>query len=331
MLAAGALLGALVAGTLAAQTAASGPTGLERAIAVQEKNTDSLLARGKVVGTAVGEDQSGQPVIDVFTTQTGVSAPRSLGGVPVDVEVTGPISAKARPSASSISTTSRFTRPVPIGISTGNAGECSAGTIGARVKDSSGQVYALSNNHVYALENEAPIGSEVLQPGLYDTGCSYSSANVIGTLSRYVPIVFSDAANNVVDAAVASTTTAMLGNSTPSNGYGTPSSTAGTASVGQAVQKYGRTTSLTTGQVTDVNATLEIGYSSGTARFINQVVVQSKKPFLKAGDSGSLLVSNNSSRNPVGLIFAGDSSGKYAIANPIGAVLSQLGVTIDGS
>jgi hypothetical protein len=83
--------------------------------------------------------------------------------------------------------------------------------------------------------------------------------------------------------------------------------------------------------VTDVNATLEIGYSSGTARFINQVVVQSKKPFLKAGDSGSLLVTNNSSRNPVGLIFAGDSSGKYAIANPIGAVLSQLGVTIDGS
>ena len=57
--------------------------------------------------------------------------------------------------------TSRFTRPVPIGISTGNAGECSAGTIGARVKDGSGHVFALSNNHVYALENKAPLGSQV--------------------------------------------------------------------------------------------------------------------------------------------------------------------------
>jgi hypothetical protein len=44
----------------------------------------------------------------------------------------------------------------------------------------------------------------------------------------------------------------------------------------------------------------------------------------------STLVTNNSAANPVGLLFAGNSSGKYAIANPIGAVLSQLGVTIDG-
>jgi hypothetical protein len=32
----------------------------------------------------------------------------------------------------------------------------------------------------------------------------------------------------------------------------------------------------------------------------------------------------------VGLLFAGNSSGKYAIANPIREVLNSFGVTIDG-
>jgi hypothetical protein len=255
----------------------------------------------------------------------------------VDVEVTGPIAAVKTPDkapggggTTTTSPTSRFTRPVPIGISTGNAGECSAGTIGARVKDGSGHVYALSNNHVYALENKAPLGSQVLQPGLYDTGCAYSAANVIGTLSAFSPITFSTSASNVVDAAIAATTTASLGNSTPPDGYGTPSSATQAATVGMAVQKYGRTTALTTGSVTAINGIVNVGYGAGTARFVNQVIVQSSKPFLKAGDSGSLLVTRNTAANPVGLMFASGSAGKYAIANPIGPVLSQLGVTIDG-
>ena len=48
-----------------------------------------------------------------------------------------------------------------------------------------------------------------------------------------------------------------------------------------------------------------------------------------AGDSGSLLVTDPD-KNPVGLLFAGDSSGKFAIANQIDDVLDALGVTVDG-
>ena len=218
----------------------------------------------------------------------------TLGGVPVDVEVTGPIDGRQgapKPpggggGATKTTPTSRFSRPVPIGISTGNAGECSAGTIGARVKDGSGHVFALSNNHVYALENKAPLGSQVLQPGLYDTECAYSATNVLGTLSAFSPISFSASASNVVDAAIAATTTADLGNSTPAGGYGTPSSATQAASVGLAVQKFGRTSSLTTGTVTAVNGIVNVSYDAGTARFVNQVIVQSSKAFLKAGDSG---------------------------------------------
>jgi hypothetical protein len=334
-----ALLTILVAANLATNSAASDPSGLQRAILVQEQRSDGLLANDAVVGTGVSRDGSGEPEIVVFA-ERAAAVPSTLDGVPVDVEVTGPItSVKATAprkgpggtaKVSPPSPTSRFARPVPIGVSTGNAGECSAGTIGARVKDSSGNVYALSNNHVYALENKAPIGSQVLQPGLYDTGCAYNAANVIGTLSNFSPIAFSSSASNVVDAATASTTTANLGNSTPANGYGAPSSATQAAAIGLAVQKYGRTSSLTTGTVTAVNGIVEVGYGAGTARFVSQVIVQSSKPFLKSGDSGSLLVTNNAAANPVGLLFASGSSGKFAVANPIGPVLSQLGVTIDG-
>ncbi len=330
------LLVALIAAVLAAGSSAASPSALQQAILVQEQRSDALLARGDVVGTGVGEDASGAPEIVIFATQP-VQVASTIGGFPVDVEVTGPISAaglaapRKRPGGGTTpepAPTGFFTRPVPIGVSTGNAGECSAGTIGARVKDGAG-VYALSNNHVYALENNAKAGSEVLQPGRYDTGCSYSPANAIGQLSKFVPIVFSKAASNVVDAAIASVKAGALGNSTPANGYGTPSATAQAASLGQPVQKYGRTTSLTTGAVVAINAEVDVAYTTGTAHFVDQVVVEGKKPFLKSGDSGSLLVTQTGA-NPIGLLFASGGSGKYAFANPIGAVLTQLGVTIDG-
>lgn len=311
--------------------------GLARAIEAQNRHTDALLRNPNVVGTASGFDDHGAAVVKIFTKRAGVSGlPRQLDAVTVQVTVTGELSAlhhrpwhSEGPSDSTLSTTSVWPRPVPIGISTGNEGECSAGTIGARVTKG-GLVYALSNNHVYALENEAPLGSDVLQPGRYDTSCSIDPANVLGTLSEFVAIVFSSAANNTVDAAIALSDTALLGNATPSNGYGTPKSATVAESVGLNVQKYGRTTGLTRGRITGINGTILVGYGSGTARFVNQIVVGANKPFIKAGDSGSLLVTDPGT-NPVGLLFAGDSSGKTAIANPIDAVLSAFGITIDGN
>jgi hypothetical protein len=53
---------------------------------------------------------------------------------------------------------------VPIGVSIGNEGEWSSGTLGCRVKDGSA-VYILSNNHVLANSNEAEPGDAILQPG----------------------------------------------------------------------------------------------------------------------------------------------------------------------
>jgi len=315
-----------------------GPPGLDRAIAAQEAHNPQLLSVPGVVGTAVGLNGEGEAAVKIYTGRAGIAGlPKSLDGIPVEVQVTGKVLALKGPppgkgpKKTGPSPTDRWPRPVPIGISTGNANECSAGTIAARVRDTSGNVYALSNNHVYARENSASPGEEVLQPGLYDTGCVYDPNNVLGNLFAFQELLFNnDLANpNIMDAAIALTDTGTLKNETPPNGYGKPSSATQAATVDLAVQKYGRTTGLTSGKITAINWTGWVSYDSGSALFADQIVVEGRKPFLKAGDSGSLLVTQ-AGNNPVGLLFAGNRNGKMAIASPIGPILERFGVTIDG-
>ena len=335
--------------------------GFERARAAQERHTRRLLAIEGVTGTAVGFANDGRAVVTIFTKVGGIHGlPTSLDDVPVVVAVTGELFALGnfrrggvapRDFAPSVPCTlppavtpaGEFCPPVPIGVSTGNvtAADCATGTIAARVKGT-GTVYALSNNHVYALTNRAPLGSLVAQPGLVDDGCvtpeidnDATLSDVIGPLAAFQTIAFCHGHKcpaNTIDAAIASSTTDELGDGTPAGGYGSPAKGSGvSASVGQSVEKYGRTTALTTGTVTGINASVLVSYGSGkTALFVHQIVFEnSGLPVIGAGDSGSLLVTNDVSHSAVGLLFAGNASGSMAIGNPIGAVLTRFGVTID--
>ena len=172
------------------------------ALAAQARYTDRLLAIPGVVGTGVGMTATGRAAVKVFTRGPGVGGvPVSLDGVPAEILITGEIRAipATRPAADPavvVSPEDHPSRPVPIGVSTGNEGTCSAGTIGARVK-AGNKVYALSNNHVYALENRAPLGSRILQPGRYDLNCAGGTDGVMGSLTKFVPIDFSSGAANV--------------------------------------------------------------------------------------------------------------------------------------
>mgnify|MGYP001208297696 CR=1 FL=1 len=68
-------------------------------------------------------------------------------------------------------------------------------------------------------------------------------------------------------------------------------------------------------------------------RFVNQIVI-TPSAFSAGGDSGALIVGNgegkftNYANKPVGLLLAG--SPFSTVGNPIDAVLTRLGVTIDG-
>lgn len=328
----------LIASTLAvASTNAQGPQdGLERAIAAQESNTPSLMARSGVVGTAVGLTAAGEPAVLVLTEGPGVAGlPRSLDGVPVVIQVTGRISALHHrdghvgggdEAATNPTPKSEWPRPVPIGVSTGHP-TITAGTIGARVAKGV-NVYALSNNHVYAATNTAIIGDNVLQPGTFDGGTNPDDA--IGTLSEFVPIKF-DGTDNVVDAAIALSSTLNLNKATPPDGYGTPRSATVPPRINMKVMKYGRTTGKTNGFISGINATVNVNYGPGqVARFVHQIIVQPGS-FSAPGDSGSLIVATGGAndRKPVALLFAG--SFLVTIGNPINAVLSSFSVAVDGS
>jgi len=302
----------------------------ERVREAQERNTDWLMAIDGVVGTAIGLGQGAQPVVLVLLEHGGVrDIPEELEGVPVRPLVTGKIYALPKPDSppgldkdkeEEVDPTARFDRPVPIGVSTGHP-NITAGTIGCRV-GKGGNVYALSNNHVYADENQASIGDAVIQPVKFDGGSSL--ADDIGTLNAYIPIDFGRG-DNIVDAAIALSSTANLGNATPSDGYGVPSTTTVVPKVRERVQKYGRTTGLTKGKIDAINATVDVDYSTGVARFVGQIII-SPGNFSAGGDSGSLIVTQKG-KNPVGLLFAG--SFFFTVANPIDDVLSAFGVTID--
>jgi hypothetical protein len=99
------------------------------------------------------------------------------------------------------------------------------------------------------------------------------------------------------------------------------------------VQKYGRTTGLTEGTVSELNVTVDVCYELAgffrckkSARFVDQIAI-SPGTFSAGGDSGSLIVTQEGNY-PVGLLFAGSSTRTFA--NPIDLVLTRFGVTVDG-
>lgn len=303
--------------------------GIRRAIEVQERNTERLMDIPGVVGHGVGISSDGSPVIKIFVERAGIPGiPEFLESIPTKVNVTGMVIAYIDP-------TGGFSRPVPIGVSTGHP-DITAGTIGCRVTDGS-NVYALSNNHVYANENQAAIEDEVLQPAPYDGG-GYPD-DVIGRLADFEPIDFSGV-DNQMDAAIASLSIDELGVSTPGvagdDGYGVPSSTiVENPGPGLTVQKYGRATAWTQGSIDTVNTIVDVCYESKgiifprctkEARFTGQIAI-TPGDFSAGGDSGSLIVTADSNKNPVALLFAGSST--HTFANPIGLVLERFNVTID--
>jgi hypothetical protein len=216
------------------------------------------------------------------------------------------------------------------GVSGGNVNDrsrafCCSGTLGSLVKDSSGALHILSNNHVLARTNQASLGEDVSQPGMIDNGCGI--ADVVADLSAFPPIGSSN-----VDAAIA----ALRPGAMRSDGYimdiGVPSSATVVPTVGLAVAKSGRTTGFTTATIGAINTNVNVQYQQGCGNgrkfvvsYANQIVVNSST-FSAGGDSGSLIVTDNPDHNPVGLLFAGSST--TTIANPIGDVLTQVGTAL---
>lgn len=300
---------------------------------------ESLLGKEHVVGVGLGYKikdgaQTETPSVMVLVDQklppgllgSGDAVPKTVDRKPTDVLEVGTLFAGGAESVATQEvdalTLATRVRPARPGYSVGHF-KITAGTIGAGCYDLAAapgmpaRYYILSNNHVLANSNNANIGDPILQPGAFDGGTL--PQDVIGRLSRFVPIKF-DGSCNYVDAALAEVPFHLIDRDIYWSGY--PASLAKAAAVGMVLKKTGRTTNFTTGRVTAIAATVNVNFGGGkVAKFCNQIITSNMSA---GGDSGSLVL--DWENNPVGLLFAGSSVA--TILNPIALVQLALQVRL---
>ncbi len=316
-----------------------------------------LMGKENVVATGIGFKIAGSTPTNEVSIVVSVEqklpvaqlteaslVPSTLGGMKTDVIETGKIVALQDPKL-------RY-RPAPPGVSIGHY-QITAGTLGCLVKRGT-QVYILSNNHVLANSNEGQIGDPIWQPGKYDGG---TSADQIATLEQFISIGFpggtptppptpepggcsplaalmkylqpqpsaaptiqiNEPGNNTVDCALGKPLSPDLVSPGILN-IGVPVGV-GTATLGTALQKMGRTTGYTTGQITQIDVTVSVDYGGKIAAFRNQLMSGAMS---QGGDSGSAILDMN--KRVVGLLFAGSAS--TTIMNPFQNVLDALQVQL---
>jgi hypothetical protein len=304
---------------------------------VKEEVEEEFLARPGVTGVDIGYKEVGGQPTDVLAIRVLVAEkhdvdpaeaiPSEIAGYPTDViERRFELHVLSVPEAALVLQADSGTYdPIVGGISIGPCrspqGRVLAGTLGCLVLDvATSRPMLLSNFHVMAVDNASAPGDTMAQPSRVDGGTCPRS--VVGTLAR-------SSLGGSVDAAVAWVT--QRGVTCQVADIGTLAGPTA-ASLGMAVRKRGRTTRLTFGTVdtVDLSITLDYGDGIGSRTLTRQVgirpnVSQSAR-FGSGGDSGSVVV--DGANHVVGLYFAGDDSSGYGVANPIGPVLSALGVTL---
>jgi len=327
---------------------------VQEVMAIQEAVTPDLMSMPDVLGTAVGQDDSGELTILVYVNLEGKNPaasarniPKSLRGKSIKIEFTEPFRALAKPApVAKVSHTAKQTPPIQLGTSGGWGydranGYCCGGTLGSLIQIG-GTQYILSNYHVFESDivsggngRVATSGDPIIQPGLIDVGCTLSNAQSVATLAPNSLNPSLPESN--VDASIAQVLPEMVSPYGEILEIGTISKDTVAPFIKKAVKKSGRTTGLTRSTISGVNGTVSVTYDNecagGTAftkTFTGQIIINTlASKFLAGGDSGSLMVEDVATKpRAVGLLFAGSST--LAVANPIAEVLTFFGATMVG-
>lgn len=310
-----------MAGPDETRDASVGPAVVDRALAEARR----FLGRPGVAAVAYGYKVTGGVRTSTKSVVVGVwkKVPRALLrddevipttvlGIPTDVVEVGEIKATAMEIAPD--PTARV-RPCPGGVSVGHP-DITAGTLGSWVRKhgDSRQWFMLSNNHVLANEGRSRIGDPILQPGPADGGSVV--ADRVASLADVAPL--GDPV--LVDAAVAQADRPEVVD--PSVGGIGPVLGWREVELGESVTKSGRTTGVTVGEVVGVDAVVDVMFSTGVRRCVDQLLI-GPGGFSAPGDSGSVIVSTQD-QQAVGLLFAG--SPEITVANRMSNVVRTLGI-----
>ncbi|MCZ2838428.1 hypothetical protein [Modestobacter sp. VKM Ac-2985] len=244
----------------------------------------------------------------------------------VDVRVIGPVRPLRSPTPEELR---RRGRPLRPGASISHR-DVTAGTLGGFVRRAgAGELLVLSNNHVLANSDAATEGDPVLQPGVADGGLE---TDRIGGLTSFVR--FRSQPGNLVDAAVAALDPGMAADPTayPGGPLSAAVAAADETDPDELVEKVGRTTGHTHGRITAVEVDgVGVQYDDVVHTFDDQVEIEGLTGgFSAGGDSGSVIWRSRD-RAPLGLLFAGSTTGGSAgggvtFANPMATVLRELDV-----
>lgn len=285
-----------------------------------------FLNKKNVVGIGLGykmknEFYTSQLCIQVYVTRKLSSnilnsqdlIPNMYKGVSTDVIETGIFKSN--------SLTSKI-RPIVGGYIIGNEYKLdSGGTLGCLVTDGK-DLFILGNNHILASNNDAPIGTKIIQPS-YDDGGNLKT-DVVAILSKFLPKKPTETfknPTNYADCAIAKIINKSL--ASPKIAFvGLPQEPI-IAKLNQSVKKVGAVTELTTGIIIGINITTKIdSVSTGkTFLFKHQIATSSMSNF---GDSGALLLDENN--HALGLLLGGGTI--RTIYNPINYILKELNVRL---
>lgn len=224
---------------------------------------------------------------------------------------------------------------VACGSSCAPSRENYAGTVGAFAKRGD-DFFALSNNHVFAACNHTPLGMPILAPAANDAQphspapselCVFEGMSELRSgVPGLVPPLSLDAAY----ARVLHPERISSWQGDAASGFDTPATVA-EPRAGLRVKKFGRTTGLTYGTVeTFVPTPWVLPYTSTKFKahvwFQNTWTIRGDddEPFALPGDSGSLVVSEDG-KTALGLIYAVNTGGGYAIFCELAPVLANFG------
>ena len=297
-----------------------------------------------VIGTGVGAPERdfcpsppGEPVLNVYVSEPGnseqvrqyLTSDLELDGaddeaVAINVVHTGVVEAQSPYDLQS---------PLAGGGSISHP-QFGQGVMGCLARGRNGRrrkrLLLLSNNHVLARGNQAELGDYILRsPTDRDLG---PESLRVGVLEQFTPLHYSQRAN-LVDCATAWTWSdrvrpelLYLHHSQPA--FFQISNRTCKPQRGMSVGKSGRSTQLTVGRILDISVSIVVRYGCGRRAFFrDQIAIRGVQgEFSQSGDSGAVVWTWNSKRNPVGLLFSGGED--ISFANKIDRVLSALDISL---